>query len=243
MIWRDGVKQRSLAVLVALSALALLACATPPPSPVFADSDPDRPVPEGMGRLERSGFRRAWARPDGALAHYDAVQLVYPDPTYRTPPRHASTGPPGRRNYSLSDAFVSELMSALEESFGRELTAPGGWQPEARQGGHALTVRVSLIDLVVNAPLARLAGDTESWIDSVGEVTVVIDLFDGQAKRWIARFAERDSIEPVSRRPIQATPGPALYEARRVFRWWARKLRLVLEALEASEAERLSAQP
>jgi hypothetical protein len=241
MIWRDGMKQRSLAVRVALSALALLACATPAPSPVFVDSDPDRPVPEGMRRLERSGFGAAWVRTDAALAHYDALRLVYPDMTYRTPPRQAFNGRLGWYNYALSEGLAREFKSALEESFGHELAAASGWRPEAAQGERVLTVRVSVVDLVVHAPLVLIADDTNTWVNSAGEATVVIDLFDEPAKRWIARFAERDSIEPVSTRPIQATPAPALYEASRVFRLWARKLRLLLEALESSEVERLAA--
>jgi hypothetical protein len=234
------------AALCAIAAFALVCvvgCRTPPPSPVFAAADPSLQAPEGMQKLEKSGFALAWMRPDTSLSSYDALRMVYPEPKYRTPPRHPSTAEMGFDNYSFSDGFTREFMSVLERAFADETTSARRWRPETVAGQRALIVRVSLINLVVHAPLRQSAGDTFAWVDTIGDVTVMIDLYDPESESWLARFAERRSIEAFSERPVQATPGAALYESRRLFRLWARNLRLLLDALEAAEVERLSAAP
>ncbi len=227
------------ALLFAFAAPALLSCRPPAPTPVFADGELS-PAAPNLRRLERSGFALAWLLPDISLASYNAVHLAYPDLRYRTPPRHSSRGALGHDNYSLSDGFTRELRSALEQSFHNEIAAASGWRPSAKREAdlaeQTLEVRVSLVDLIVEVPLTQLAGDTLVFVESIGAITVVIDIYDAATRRPVARFADRRSISPVSGRTMQATPGPSLYEARRVFRLWARSLRLALVAIEAASA-------
>ena len=225
------------AVPFALAALALLSCSTPAPTPFFADGSLGPAAPD-LQRLAKSGFSVGWLRPDVSFASYDAVHLVYPEVTYRTPPRSSSRRAFGRDNYPLSVGFTRDLMSALEQSFRDEMAAATGWRPtadaKADQGQGTLEIQVALVDLEVHVPLERLANDALAWVVSIGAVTVVIDLYDAPTHRMLARFAERRFIATASWRPIKATPGPSLYEARRIFLAWARSLRRVVETLEST---------
>ncbi len=226
------------AVLFAFAALAFLSCGTPAPTPVLVDAILGSAAPD-LQRLEQSGFSLAWMRPDVSLAGYERVHLVYPDVRYRTTPRYSSRAAFGADNYSFSEGFTMEFMSALEQSFRNELAAAGAWRPAAEPNAYeaeqTLVIRVSLIDLIVHVPLELLAGDTEAWVDSIGAVTVVIDLYDIPTQRIIARFAERRLVSPPSGRAIRANPGASLYEARQIFSLWARNLRLALEAIETAK--------
>jgi hypothetical protein len=227
------------AILLAFAALAIVGCRTQAPTPVFVDGNLGPAAPD-LQRLEKSGFSRAWMRPDASFASYDGVHLMFPDVQYRTPPLYPPNAAFGLDNYSFSEAFTTEFMSALEQSFRNELTAEDGWrptapEPNAEQAQHTLVIRVSLINLIVHAPLELFAGDTFSWVDSIGSVTVVIDLYDPSNQRVVARFAERRLVAPASRRVMRANPGPTLYESRQIFQLWARKLRLALEAMTTTD--------
>ncbi len=230
-------------LLFALAVLTLLSCGTPAPTPVFVDGNLGQAAPD-LQRLERSGFSLAWMRPDVSFAGYDRVHLVYPDVRYRTTPRYSSRAAFGADNYSLSEGFTMEFMSALEQSFRNELAAAGAWRPAAEPNAYeaeqTLVIRVSLIDLIVHVPLELLAGDTEAWVDSIGAVTVVIDLYDVPTQHIIARFADRRFVAPRSGRAIRANPGASLYESRQIFSLWARNLRLALEALETAKGTTVS---
>ncbi len=225
-------------VLCGISALALLSCARPAPTPVFAEGTLSPAHPD-LRRLAKSGFSKAALRPDVSLASYDAIHLMYPNLRYRTPPRYSASEIFGQDNYSLGTYLTRDFKIALDQIFGDELTGANGWRPNNEPGAddslQTLDIEVSLVDLVVHVPLARLPDSSVAWTESIGEVTVAIDLYDAPSRRLIARFAERRKIAPVSGRPAQARRGAAQYEARRIFRLWARSLRLALEAIEAAD--------
>ena len=68
-------------------------------------------------------------------------------------------------------------------------------------------------------------------MDSIGSVTVVVELRDSVTGELIARVAERGGIATFSGRPIQANAGAAIYETRRLLKGWATRLRVLLTTL------------
>jgi hypothetical protein len=222
--------------IVAL-AVSLAAC-TPVPSPVFEASSESALSSDGLRPVQHSGFRRGWIREEAWGRNYDEVIGRFVGIAYRSPPQHAADSPPGRENYALPDEMEGLLMEALAGIFVEELDKPEGLRLADAAGPRVLRVRVLLVDLVVHAPLARIADDDWIWVDSAGELTVVIELCDSVTDERLARFLERDALAREGVGPIRATPGPVGYEARRIFRRWARNLHGVIAAAQLEPPNR-----
>jgi hypothetical protein len=131
-------------------------------------------------------------------------------------------------------------MRVLEQSFREEIAAAAAWQTADARGPGVLLARVSLVDLVLNTSLRHLGGDDLVWVDSVGQFTLVIDLYDSETGELLARAAERASIEPTSNRPMRAVAGATVYESKRIFGEWAKKLTSLLDGARVAD---LSSQP
>lgn len=214
-------------------ALALGACARAP-SPVF-ETGAAALTPDGLRRVRESGFRRGWIRPDAWAPGYDAILGQFAGIGYRRTPKRPADAPPGGDDYALPSGMDEALLGALAQIFAEELGREGGLRLATAAGPGVLRARFVLLDLVVHSPLARVADDDRTWIDSAGEVTVVIELRDSVTDARLARFVEREYLAREGLGPIRATPGPVTYEARRIFQRWARNLRLVLEVLRARD--------
>jgi hypothetical protein len=219
-----------------LAALALsLGACLPVPNPAFEAGGESAPTVEGLRRVRHSGFPIGWIRQDSWARGYDQVLAQFAGIAYRRAPRHAANDPPGRDDYALPRGVEEQLMGSLAEIFGEELGREGGLPRGDGRGPRVLLARVALVDLVLHVPLARFQPDEFFWVDSAGELTVVIELRDSTSGARLARFLERAALAQEGFGPIRGTPGPVGYEARRIFRSWARNLRLVIEAMRARD--------
>lgn len=214
---------------------ALLACRSPAQLAFVRDAA--EVSGDGLLQLESSPFQVAWLRPGASLEAYDKVWLLYTGIEYRSPPIFVRDVIPNREmdNFALSEGLTRRLEKAIAEIFLVELMQPGEWEPAEGVGPGVLVVRTSLVDLVVHAPLEALGADIYRWLDSAGEVTVVIQLFDSETGQILARVADRRALAPPlsSDRPMRASAGDVTYEARRVFHDWGWELRSFLYELKS----------
>jgi len=225
------------AALAALTALGL-ACRGPAPQPTFSAGDRAAITEDGLRRLDGTGFQAAWLRPGVALSDYDGVNVVLGGVAYRRPPRRSPRDTLGNANYALPDGIRDAFMAALNRRF-REALADAGLLvgiPEA--ASRMLDIRLTLIDIEVNAPLEQFSAEDQAWIDTLGEVTVAIELFDGERGERLAVFAARNEIAPPSQRAMRARPGDAIYEVSRICETWAQQLRRVLDVLREAQLAR-----
>jgi len=220
-----------LAALVAMLAMAT-SCTQPAALPRF-DAQLPATTDEGLRRLDHGRFAVALARPGSSFSNYHALRFEYSGIHYRTPPGPAADW--GRlSNYPMPDETMARLMAGLEEIFSEAVQRDLAWQTAAEPGPGVLLARITLLDLVLTSPLRNLAGDTDNWSSSLGSFTLVVDLVDTETGVLIARAAERRSIQSQTIRPIQAAPGAATYESRRIFREWGSKLTSLLDGLRVA---------
>lgn len=225
---------RGLAAFVLSVVVALASgCAAPPP-PSFVVGPKAERSEDGLQLLENGRFQRAWARPGAAFSRYHGVWPQFLGIHYREDP-HLAESWARRSNYPLPEGLRRILLGYLHEAFDESIASSEDWQPAGGKGHEVLLARVALVDLVLNAPLRPLADDDGVWIDSVGELTFVVELLDSETGEVVLRAAERRAIAPESGRPIQAAPGPTEYESRRLFREWAQKLVSLLEAARVAD--------
>jgi hypothetical protein len=218
--------------LIAIGLGELAGCSLPPPR--FAADEGIELSDDGLRPLEHARFPNAWARPGVEFSGYDEIWPQYLGIRYRQPPRADRSGM-GYVGNAFPKALKDELTEAFEEIFADEITADGDWRTADANGPNVLILRAALVDLVVHVPFRRLGSDDLAWVSSAADVTLVVELWDSQKQLIVARIADRRSVASGTERPIRATVGATQYEARRIFRDWARRLRSLLDAVKTVE--------
>ena len=220
-----------------LTAIALLTgwvlggCSNLPPR--FAIGKEAELAQEGLSPLVRSGFARAWVRSETSFAKYDRIYVDCSEISYRRPPRsdRAQIGGFDGDNFALPAEMKTNLEASCRRIFRAVVSRDDASASADERKAGVLVVRVILGDLVVHAPLDVLGGDSLVWMDSAGEITILIELYDAETGGLIGLLLERRGLATGTNRRIRATAGAVTYEAHRVFRGWAESLRSLLDAM------------
>ena len=194
---------------------------------------------DGLHRVRRTRrFQRAWVKPNTNLGGYSKLLVIDAGIHYKRPPR------PSRREFALSERQLENLRSGLRDAIVQELEQDESWQVVSERGPDTLILRAAIIDLVVTAA-PQTAGRERSFSSSVGEATLVVELFDSESLEILVRIADRRAIT----RDTGSWQNNSINNrvaAQRVFRDWARRLRNGLEAARTfgpSEGEKAPDQP
>lgn len=146
---------------------------------------------DGLQQIKLKEVDLAYARPGASLAGYSKVIL---DPVevsfskYWDPKRTGS-------NFKLSNEEREDIRSGMativQEEFAKTLQAKEGYPLVKDAGPDVLRVKVSIIDLYVNAPDTLAAGRTRTYVASAGEATLVAELRDSETGQVLARMVDR----------------------------------------------------
>jgi hypothetical protein len=208
------------------------ACAMPPPEPVFrAEETPAGLAESGLRRIDDSGFRVAWLRPNVVFSDYTRIELIDGGLAYRDKPLSSPHAPAGRANYALPEAVTTDFVASLRKQFAAATARVAAGLSANEPSARVLVVRIALVDVEIDAPLDYFSGNDSMYIDSLGAFSVTIDLFDAPSREHLAHFAERSAIAPVSPRPIRVRVGDAMYEVNRICSQWAQQFERLLVVL------------
>jgi hypothetical protein len=201
---------------------------------VAAHADDAAKAPEtsfdGLQRVESKRFALAWVREGADLSGYTKLLVLPAEISYKSKPTRQRRADD---NFELNDSQMKRLRKSLRDAFKEQLVDKGGWQVVEEPGPDVLLVRGGLIDMIAHVP-PTTAGRSNVYLDSFGEATLVIELYDSQSHQILARIADRDAAEPPGNRMGWDMEAPA--EVRRMFNAWAKRFR---EALDAAKARQL----
>jgi len=233
----DELMKASPVMLIPLLASAQLlnGCAQTPAPPAALVEEIDYAE---LGTVRNPALAWTEQQPGLDLAGYRRVALELADFTYRdVRPVARSSRPPGNRNeFPISERDREELQQSVSSAFSDALAGSGRFAlSEEQQGEDLLLMRVRLLDIVSRVP-PEPAARSDTFIDSVGEATIVIELVDSRSGRILARTADRRTAEPPPRGPggfgaLRSSPVTAWQEVRRTLRRWAALARDRLEEL------------
>jgi hypothetical protein len=212
------------ALAPALAGVALLGCLGG--GPRFQTGPGAEVTYDGLHRLERTRFDRAWARPGLDLGHYQRILMDFGGIHYKRPPQRRRAG----ADFALEPLEREALEAELRGAFQEELFGPGGWKVAEIPGPDVLRLRLTLIDVVVDAPPEPISSRADVLIDSAGSATLVIELFDDVTGEALVRVADRADFEP-SVGLMRNTAITNRTEVRRTFQAWARLARRRLDEL------------
>lgn len=191
--------------------------------------DTPKVSPEGMPLMHASRSTIAYKKEDVDFSEYNKILIM---------PSTVAFKQNWQRDYNRDQATLStrikdkdvlrikkEVADLFDETFKEEFGAVGGYPlVDAAESG-TLLIRPSIINLDVNSPDIRTAGNVKSYNQSSGEATLYLELFDAVSGEILLRIvdarADRDNnhyqwANKVSNRA----------DARRIIKTWAHKLRV-----------------
>lgn len=183
---------------------------------------------EGLQKTEIKGLDTVFAKPGSNLSAYQRILLEPVSVAFRK--GWQMTPLPGSRDrVSPADAqrIRARVSVLVQEEVANELIA-GGYKLANEPGEDVLDVRLSIVDLFINAPDVKNSVHTTTYALSAGEMTLVAQLADSLSGEILLRAFDRSTAtETTWAHQITGVENEA--EGRRAARNWAKALRRELD--------------
>jgi hypothetical protein len=210
--------------------LLLTACAAPP-----LQEGTGEVSEEGLHRLSGTNFDEVWVRPGVDVTRFQALALeetnvhyrdVEDDPGLLSPRLRSSQSAfaiPERERDRIEERFHTRLAQALDDSpHFRHVLEP---QPGA------VSVRASLVDFVSRVPPEGELGRTQVYVNSVGEATLVLELWDSERNELLVRAIDHQRAGPHAPQLIRGNHVTSASELSRTMQRWGDNVRDLLDEL------------
>ena len=177
--------------LITLAALSLVACAAGPG--VTAEPAPEpvgTPNFEGLVPVRSAVFDEAQVRPGIDLSRYDAVKFDDIELAFRTPDR-------SKQEFPLSAEQKADFQAALQRAFEAEFSTMTSPRLVSDAGPNVLRLDVRVQDIWARVPprTAGRVGRAGVFLEALGEVTLVIEVFDSESGEILARAVDKAALE------------------------------------------------
>ena len=179
--------------LLAICVLSTLGC-----SQGYVLETPEADITyDGLVRDDKAALQNVWIKTDIDLSSYMGYQLDV-DLEFRIPRGDETRS--SAREISLTDNDKQGLTTFVENTFREELLKSRYFRESESPGAAVVRIHVRLMDIVALAPQDTDTGvganlDAQSmphlYVSSVGEATLVGEVFDTTTGEIIARFVER----------------------------------------------------
>jgi len=165
--------------------------------PLFAASNGDQDYPEvteeGLHRVPDSKMALVYADPAADLSGYSRVVLLDAYVAFRKnwarDQRSRSADP-----LSLTSNDVNRIKENLAKEFRKVFTATleeGGYPVVEEAADDVLLLRPAIVNLDVAAPETSRMSRGRSYVDSAGQMTLYIELYDSVTGDMIAKALDR----------------------------------------------------
>jgi hypothetical protein len=224
-------------VLGLCSGLLLAACAAPP-----LQSVPGGELSaEGLQRMSGSTFDEVWVRPGLKVSGYRGIVLEPTSVAYREVGDRISYEAPRLRADRDGFPIPADQRARIEKSFQDRLAQALDDSPEFRRvaapTSDTLSLRAVLVDFVSRVPPEGSFGRTETYVSSVGEATLVIELWDSERDLLLARAVDHRRAGPTGTRLIRANHVTSWAEIDRQMQRWAVEARELVNQLYQWDGE------
>jgi hypothetical protein len=207
----------------------LVGCTTTQPS---IQSGPDAEVSfDGLHKVDNSQVSLAWAAPSLDLSRYRNILPVNFGVEYRPVENSGTTMATRSRGgpYFIDSESREQFEALIEEIVLEELQKSNRFHVVNEPGPDTLIVAGRLIDVVSFVPQNTVTGRTATYLSSVGEATLVLELRDSESNAILARAVDRRAAETIARSFTRTNTVTTTVEVRRLITYWASQLRETLE--------------
>jgi hypothetical protein len=194
-------------LFVGLLAVALTACATSPATiPVGDNATVDA---DGLHKVENHRTAVVFVDPDADFSQYKKFYFKGDLPMYYRK----------SNRYELNDTEHARVHELYRKAFVTALTDIG-LQEASAPGDDVLVITSALNKVLVNAR-PEPAGRSRVYVDSTGDMELLLQVSGGADKTPLIRFAEQREVRSLVKRSTSVTVNADLS---RVFNQWARRL-------------------
>jgi hypothetical protein len=145
---------------------------------------------EGLQAVTARNFEAAYVRPGVTFANYAKLMVKDLELAFRTPDRE-------QNQFPLGEDQKTRFRAALATAFGKELGKLEAVEVVTEPGPDVLALRVRVQDIVARAPGRRVGGGGRAGfaLETVGEMTLVLELKDSQSDEVLVRVFDRQAAE------------------------------------------------
>lgn len=164
-------------------------------SPVLAKKNLPEINEDGMKLVKNTRMTTIYADPDADLGIYKKIMLQDASVAFK---KNWQRDQNRQSAYSMAfmvkdsdvERIKKDVSTLFKELFTKELQ-DGGYVLVDAPGEDVLMVKPAIINLDVVAPDVRAAGRTQSYSESAGEMTLVLELYDSQTNALIVKARDR----------------------------------------------------
>jgi hypothetical protein len=217
-------------ILLTFAALTIAGCSS---GPATIQEGPNAEVSfDGLHLVDNSAFKRAWADPEIDFSRYSKIMPGGAFFEYRAVKKTSKTA---RARSSDTEYYIDEkarekLKEVVSEVFNEELAKSARFTVVDEPGQDVLIVRGGLHDIMSRVP-PEMIGRGETYLSSVGEITLILEVVDSMSGEVIARAAERRALDRSGGMAMVSNSVTTWAEVRRLTRRWATMLREGLDAV------------
>lgn len=173
-----------LGLLIPVAAVAL-GCSPQPTQPMPAGSVNI----EGLQSVSARNFEAALIRPGVRFADYTKLMVDELELAFRTPDRE-------QNQFAVGEDQKTRFRAAMATAFGAELGKLEVVEIVTEPGPDVLALHVRVQDIVARAPGRRVgAGRAGFAMETVGDMTLVLELRDSQSGEILLRVFDRRAFE------------------------------------------------
>ena len=213
-------------------ALGLLMAATAGPAGADKQELPEV-TEDGLHRVEGSRAAVVYADPEASLAPYNRVMLLDAFVAFRKDwarDQRRSSADPLRLTSGQIEKIKQNLAEAFREVFEEKL-AEGGYPVATEAADDVLLLRPAIVNLDVHAPDVPTAGRSRTYVESAGEMTLFIELYDSVTGDLLGKAIDAQADQGHGGRYTWANSATNAVAARRILEGWAE---LLVDALDAA---------
>ena len=184
-----------------LKAACLLALTLAVTSPLAAGkNDVDAAMSQGgLQKTSVKGLELAYVRPGASLAAYKRVKLDPVDVQFDKSWEPTRTGSRIKLSSEEREKIRAGVAKLVEEEFAKAVEKGGTYQIASESAPDVLRVKVSVLNVYLNAPSGTGAGRSKTYVSSAGQMTLLAELSDAASGQMLARVADRREANSVAR--------------------------------------------
>ena len=187
--------------IATLKAALLIALALAATGPLAAGkNDVDQAMSQGgLQKTSVKGLELAYVRPGASLAAYKRVKLDPVDVQFDKSWEPTRTGSRIKLSSEEREKIRAGVAKLVEEEFAKAVEKGGTYQIASESAPDVLRVKVSVLNVYLNAPSGTGAGRSKTYVSSAGQMTLLAELSDAASGQMLARVADRREANSVAR--------------------------------------------
>lgn len=161
-------------------------------SPLSAQQGAPEFTPDGLQLIDDTNLALVYMEPGADLGRYDKIFLEAPYVAFKKNwQRKQNANRPGTRISTEDMEKIKTELAALFTNIFSATLSEGGYQLVNTSGEDVLQIRPAIINLDIVAPDNDAPGNTRSYAETAGEMTLYMELCDSLSGDLLARALDR----------------------------------------------------